>query len=99
MPKNSRTAFLAALCALGLAPAFAQNQMPAPGVMTRPDYRSAFEGYRSFGQEEVQPWKQTNETVREVGGWRAYAREMRQPSQVPAEPQNPADPHAGHGKP
>ena len=104
MPKISKIAFLAALCALGLPTAFGQSPTPAPGA-TPFESRSAFDGYRPFGQEEVQPWKQTNDTVREVGGWRAYAREMRESSQVPAgprgtaEPQNPEDPHAGHGKP
>ena len=104
MPKNSRIAFLAALCALGLPPAFGQSPAPAPGAAPLA-YRSAFESYRPFGPQEVQPWKQTNDTVREVGGWRSYAREMRESSQAPAgprttaEPQQPADPYAAHARP
>lgn len=98
MPKNPRTALLAALCVLGLPPAFAQRAPPAPAPALT-GYRSAFEGYRPFAQEEVQPWKQTNDTVREVGGWRAYAREMQGSPQGPTEPPKSADPHAGHAKP
>lgn len=95
---NPKTALFAALFAFGVAPAFAQEATPF-------EYRSAFDGYRHFAEEEVQPWKQTNDTVREIGGWRAYAREMREPAKVPAagekpaESQKTADPHAGHRQP
>lgn len=45
---------------------------PATGPFV---YRSVFEGYQRFADENVQSWKQSNETVRAVGGWRAYAKE------------------------
>ena len=105
MPKNTEIAFLAALCALGL-PSFAQDA-------ALHEHRSALDGYRPFVQEAVQPWKQTNDTVREVGGWRVYAREISgaqgaasaaansKPAEArkPAGGQKQADPHAGHAKP
>ena len=72
-------------------------------------YRSALEGYRSFADESIQPWVETNEVVRKIGGWRAYATERstgptepRQDSNKGSPPVSPrADgspkPHAGHG--
>ena len=82
-----------------------------PALSAGPAYRSAFEGYRPFESAEVQDWRKSNDTVREVGGWRAYAREMRGAASAPAAgasaPQSraavapqaaapAAEPHAGH---
>lgn len=38
-------------------------------------YRSAFAGFRAFAEQPVGSWRQANEVVSDVGGWRAYARE------------------------
>lgn len=38
-------------------------------------YSSAFEGYRRFSDQPVGSWRQANDTVRQIGGWQAYARE------------------------
>lgn len=82
---------------------------PAPAASAAaPAYQSAFEGYRPFEDGKVQDWRKSNDTVREIGGWRAYAREMRGGAQAPAsgasaphrgssQPEPAAvDPHAGH---
>lgn len=53
------------------APAAAAPEA-APAVLT---YKSALEGYRPFTDEKPIPWKEANETVRQRGGWRAYAKE------------------------
>lgn len=75
-----------------------------------PAYRSTFEGYQPFSDEKVGSWRESNDTVGRIGGWRAYAKEARQqPEQSgtapTAAPRAPAktqelttDPHAGHGK-
>lgn len=55
-----------------IAPAAAARQAPAPA------YRSSFETYRPFADEKVLPWRQTNDTVRAIGGWRTYAREAQE---------------------
>ena len=63
-------------------------------------YRSAFENYRPFADEKLVPWKEANETVRAIGGWRAYAKEANEDKGKPASASGePADPHAGHHKP
>jgi hypothetical protein len=53
------------------APAAAAPEA-APAVLT---YKSALEGYRPFTDEQPIPWKEANETVRQRGGWQAYAKE------------------------
>ena len=72
---------LAMACSAFAATAFAQ-QAPAPAV--RPPaqdavpssvYRSAWSGYRPFADEKVISWKDANDEVRRIGGWRAYLRE------------------------
>ncbi len=104
MHSTTRTFLTAAALAASL-PLAAQT---APGQPTAEAsaYRSAFEGYRPFKAGEVQDWRKSNDTVREIGGWRAYAREIQQgakeqPSQVwqGSAPHTPAaDPHQGHRK-
>lgn len=42
-------------------------------------YRSPFASYRRLGDDKSIPWREANETVNRVGGWRAYAREAQQP--------------------
>lgn len=64
-------------------------------------FRSAFDGYQSFTDEKVRPWKESNDTVGRIGGWRAYAREAQgqpQPVERATRPRAPAS-HSGHGKP
>jgi len=107
---NKRASFFLGFAALAASlPLAAQTAPPAP--TETPAYRSAFEGYRTFGGGEVQDWRNSNDTVRAVGGWRAYAREMQGAASAPAvgapapqgeghaAPQRPvpaSDPHAGH---
>jgi hypothetical protein len=42
-------------------------------------YCSIFEHYTSFKDQEVDEWRKTNDAVHQAGGWRAYAKEARQP--------------------
>ncbi len=51
-------------------------------------FESVFDGYQSYRHQPVAPWEQSNERVREVGGWRAYAREAAEPEGAEAPPQN-----------
>jgi hypothetical protein len=100
-------AALTALAALGTAAQPAAPGSPASsavsGTSTPPHttpYRSAFDNYRSFADEKPVPWKEANETVRAVGGWRAYAREASEaPAAPPSSPGTPATPHHGHSRP
>ncbi|MBT9455407.1 MAG: hypothetical protein IV092_10555 [Burkholderiaceae bacterium] len=53
-------------------------------------YRSVFEGYRPNVEVEVGAWKEANDTVHRIGGWRAYAKEASQADAPPAPAATPA---------
>ena len=88
---------LATASSVFAATAFAQ-QVAAPTA--RPSaqdappasvYRSAWSGYRPFADEKVISWKDANDEVRRIGGWRAYLRESQgQPSGAGAASTAPA---------
>ena len=70
-------------------------------------YRSPLADYRALSDEKVMSWKETNDNVARIGGWRVYAKEAQEPGSVgettqgtanrPA-PANEAKPHqSGHG--
>lgn len=71
-------------------------------------HESAFKGYRRFGATSVVPWRDANDTVDRIGGWRSYAREAQAsatpPARAPAaaasapsaEPARPAGRPGGH---
>ena len=48
---------------------------PVSGPVTALEYRSAFTGYQPFDEQKIMPWRDANDTVGRIGGWRAYARE------------------------
>ncbi|MEJ5989083.1 hypothetical protein WG902_03715 [Ramlibacter sp. PS3R-8] len=78
MSKEIRTIALGAIAAAASWATIAQTAAPAPAApQPQGAYSSAFEGYRPFAADEVGDWRKANETVREIGGWRAYAREIR----------------------
>ena len=105
MSRNFKSTALGA-AAFAVSLAGAQGLAPAPAPTTPPaseiPYSSAFDGYRPFAAGEVGDWRRANETVREIGGWRAYAREIQRASQPPAAaspaqpPASAAQPHQGH---
>ncbi|MES2972347.1 MAG: hypothetical protein V4757_02005 [Pseudomonadota bacterium] len=67
-------------------------------------YRSAMEGYQPYSETKMVPWKEANDTVGKIGGWRAYAKEVAEkgPGQQGHAGHHPADapkPAAGPAKP
>ena len=98
--------WLATLTTLAAVGVCAQTQ-PVPATSTpeavRADagahpYRSALEGYRPFDEEKVLSWKEANDTVGRVGGWKVYAREAQGDGAEAAPKPAAAGPHAGHGE-
>jgi hypothetical protein len=92
-------ATLAALTALAAAAQPATAPVAVPAAAAPAGWHSAFDGYRPFSDEQITPWKQANETVQNIGGWRAYAREASESKAAGAAAPGsaaPADPHAGH---
>lgn len=93
--------WLAVLPALAACAAGAQTG-PVPDTAAATEaaplaYRSAMEGYKPFVDEKPVPWKEANETVRQRGGWQAYAKEGAAAAE--GKPSGATDPHAGHAMP
>lgn len=87
MSKATRTIALCAVALSASLSAQAQSAAATPAAQpTAAAYDSAFEGYRPFASEEVGNWRQANDTVRDIGGWRAYAREIQGATRSPAPP-------------
>ena len=86
----------AALLASLSISALATQAQPAPPRALRPDpldpkasvpaltYESSFFQYRKLGEEKPVSWREANDTVTRIGGWRVYAREAQQPDPPPA---------------
>lgn len=80
-----------------------------PRAITPPMvHESSFAHYRKFSEEKPIAWREANDTVGRIGGWRTYAREARQPEPATApasapnassaaEPAKPATMPAGQG--
>lgn len=68
----------------GPRPDPADPKAPAPAAL----YRSPLSLYQAFAEPQVAPWRESNELVRQRGGWRVYAREAREPDA--AQPARPA---------
>lgn len=81
MTRHLSIALLALLGAM-LTPGI-QAQSPAASGQP-PAWHSALDGYQPFSEEKTTPWREANETVQSVGGWRAYAREAAQAASAPA---------------
>jgi hypothetical protein len=90
---NHRTLSACLAAALLLAAPIAQagaraanlpDPLDARAAVPPVSHESAFAGYRSAGEADVGSWREANEAVNRIGGWRAYAREASRPA--PAAP-------------
>jgi hypothetical protein len=66
-------AFQPGLCHAGPDPLDPKAEVPAQR------YESSLAGYRRSGEAKPIGWREANDTVNRIGGWRAYAREAQQP--------------------
>lgn len=126
VPTLSRQRMLRALPPLLCSALLAAQALaePAP-TAPRPDpldpkakvpalrYDSVTAQYRRLSDEKAVPWRDANDAVARIGGWRAYAREAQQADETPAAPATkpptdmPADAtpkpmpagHGGHKQP
>ncbi len=100
-PLPSPKAFMPWTLALLATAAFAQPAADAEAsktaLPTQLQYSSAIDGYQAYTDQPAQSWQQANDRVGQIGGWRAYAKEIK--TGVPASAQDAApanDPHSGH---
>ena len=72
-------------------------------------FDSVISRYKPMADQELGSWREANDTVTQIGGWRTYLKESRAPeAMTPASPAmttkpampmkaTGANPHAGHG--
>lgn len=93
---------LALTLPLSLLSAQPLSQPQLPSKQLPPlSYSSPFAGYQSLREQEIESWRDANAKVRDIGGWRAYAREAQSPTeplatQPPKPSPAPAGSHGGH---
>ena len=78
----------------GTAVAQTASESILPVLPTKLQYASPLKAYQAYADEPVQSWREANDRVSRIGGWRTYAREASNNEPVKAEPA--ANPHAGH---
>jgi hypothetical protein len=61
-------------------------------------YRSVFIQYQGFNEQPVLPWRETNDAVGKIGGWRFYAKEASQPDAADKSTEPNSDSHSEHGR-
>lgn len=61
------------------APVKAEQPINPYATVPPTTYRSAFSAYRASGDAAVVSWREANDLVGRIGGWRVYAREAQQP--------------------
>ncbi len=86
------------LAAALVTPSIALAQIPEADtakVDYQLSYRSALSGFDAYKEQSVQPWKAANDKVGEIGGWRTYAKEMRQTAPATGQEQ-PVQGHDAH---
>ena len=77
MKKNSSASFSVLLLGAGMcaSAALAADPTDATAGTSPTHYQSPFAGYRALGADQATPWREANDTVKNIGGWQAYAKE------------------------
>lgn len=94
---NRVTLTIATLAVTSLAQADPVASRPDVAALpTKLQYRSAITAYQGYTDQPVQSWREANDQVGRIGGWRAYAREKPEAGHAKQAPERPA--HSGrHG--
>ena len=50
-------------------------------------FKSSFSGYVPYSEQSIESWREANDRVGEIGGWRAYAKEAHR-TRASSEPQD-----------
>lgn len=71
------------------------DPLDAAADVPRQPYQSSLTRYQRYAEQPVTSWREANDTVNRIGGWRTYAREGRQadaPAAPASSPSGPASP-------
>ena len=61
-----------------LSTQMAQAQTPSNSATEQAislPYQSQLEGYQRYTPSKIETWRKSNQTVEQIGGWKAYAKE------------------------
>ena len=72
-----------------------QPPTPESRLPTKLQYKSAIGSYQAYVDQEVLSWREANDRVGRIGGWRSYAKEISTGQPTSEEPTSP-DAHAPH---
>ena len=97
-PKSYQLVFVVLLACLYLRSAWAQSEIN-PDIPTAEKpvelvYQSSFKNYQRYSASDIEAWKQANDTVKDIGGWREYAKEIAQDPDTKPSSANPS--HGAH---
>jgi hypothetical protein len=65
------------------------DPLDAKASVPAPAYASSLSAYRRLSDEKLTSWREANDTVARIGGWRVYAREAQQPDPAAKPPRAP----------
>jgi hypothetical protein len=103
------TTALMLLAGVGHAQVDPATALPVAPIITSMRFESVISRYKPMTDQKLGSWREANDTVTRIGGWRAYLKESQSPEAVTPEaagvpatvvpPATPvtANPHAGHG--
>ena len=77
------------------APTVRPDPLDAKASVPALSYRSSFSRYRGLGEDKPVSWREANDAVARIGGWRVYAREAQQPEPTPPGTDAAASPKPG----
>lgn len=60
---------------LAAAAAHGQPKQTFPQTVPAPAYSSAFDAYQRYADQLAMSWREANDTVGRIGGWRSYVKE------------------------
>ncbi len=72
-------------------PVLADSHPTTPPTSGALSYESALTGYKTLDGDERSSWKESNDTVGQIGGWRSYAKEAYQANQAEADAKSDAE--------
>ena len=97
-PKSCQLVFVVLLTCLHLGSTFAQSSIKPEVSKAEKSialvYESSFQNYQRYSASDIQTWKQANDTVKDIGGWREYAKEIAQDPDTKPSSANPS--HGAH---
>jgi hypothetical protein len=64
-----------------------EPRLPQSTTEQSVQFKSSFSGYVPYSEQSIESWREANDRVGEIGGWRAYAKEAHR-TRAPSEPQD-----------